>query len=444
LRQLADSCSNCCDQLAAKQKPEDEDDRAGTGWLKILTCGWSLSAPGSFLVVAVVLTLVSNLSAADWPQWRGLNRDGHSAETINTDIWNPAPPVAWYAEVGIGFSSMAIADGRVYTLGNKDDTDTIFALDETTGKLVWKHSYPAPLDPNLFEGGPTATPTIVDGQLFSFSRRGELIALNAKDGTVQWTVNLKEKTEANIPAWGFASSPLRWGELVIVNSGSAGTALNAKTGEIVWHSDNSDDAGYTSPFLMGKGDKAVVAIASAKAVSGVKPATGELVWSHRWITRYGVNAADPIPVGDKLFISSGYAKGSALLNLSGAEPDEVWRARDLRNQMSPGVLVDGHIYALDGDAGSDTKFLCIEAATGTVKWSQDGLSSATVIAAGKHLVILSGKGELLIVPAIPEEFEPISRMEVIDGKCWTIPAIANGNLYVRNATGTLKCLKVSK
>lgn len=410
---------------------------------------WALTLSGMMVLLAGAncdqVCANDGGDSTDWPQWRGAGRTGVVATILDVAEWGDRQPQQlWEAEVGTGFSSIVVSAGRAFTVGNMDDHDVVWAFDAATGKVLWKHSSAAPLDPNLFEGGPTSTPTVVDGRVYTLSRRGEVRCLTAAEGQLLWSVDVRELTEANLPSWGFASSPLVIENRVLLNVGSAGLALEAKTGALLWKSDNSDDAGYASPVPIVLHDRDQMLIASGKAVSAVDIATGKVAWSYRWITRYGVNAADPHVIGEYVLLSSGYAKGSTLLKLTEAEPEEVWRSRALRNQMSPGVVIDGHLYAVDGDAGDETSLRCVNVMSGEVTWTADDLGSATLIAAGGHLLVLSGSGELVVVPAISEKFEPVFRQQLLTGKCWTPPALAGGNLYVRNAAGHLVCWKVSK
>lgn len=378
---------------------------------------------------------------ADWPQWRGPHRNGVVPALNLRNSWGESgPPVVWTAEVGTGFSAVSIADGRAYVLGNTADIDTVWCLDARTGDVIWQVSYAAPLDPNLFEGGPTSTPTCDGSDVFTFSRSGLALCLDALTGEERWRVDVPAECDVNVPSWGFAGSPVAVDDRVLLNAGSSGVALDRGSGQVRWKSDNSDDAGYATPVLTTLDGRQGALVLSGKALHAIDPASGEELWAHRWITRYGVNAADPLVQDDLIFVTSGYAKGTALLRATAAGAEELWRMRDLRNQMSPGVLLDGFVYAVDGDAGDDCRLKCVEFATGAVRWEESGLGSATLIASGKTLVILSEDGELVLAAASPDSFQPVARAEVLDGKCWTPPALADGHVYCRNAAGRVVCV----
>ncbi len=385
----------------------------------------------------LLLAAAATLNAADWPVWRGPSRDGISSEKLaGTTVKK-----AWVAQIGIGFASFTVAEGRVYTTGHADGKDTVFCFDAASGKEVWKHTYSADLGDKYYEGGTSATPTLEDGKAYHLSRWGDLFCFEAATGKIVWQKNIQQETEADIPDWGFAGSPLVAGNLLIVNVGKAGTAVEKATGKIVWKSDKAN-SGYCTPYPIAVNGKAQVVLSSGRAYKGVDPTSGAVLWEHTWSTSYGVNAADPILSGTQLFISSGYNKGCALLDLASAEPKEVWRSRVMKNQLNASVLIDGHLYGSDGDTDKSASLKCIDFATGTEKWSDAGVGFCSLIAADGKLIILTAKGELIIAKASPAKFEPISRTPVLSGRCWTAPVLANGHIYVRNAAGDMQCLAV--
>ena len=363
----------------------------------------------------LLITFATTTFASDWPVWRGPARDGISAEKLTgTEVTK-----LWDAQVGIGFSSFTVADGRVYTTGHADGKDTVFCLDAVSGKPVWKHEYAADLGDKYYEGGTSATPTIEAGKAYHLSRWGDLFCFDAATGKVIWQKNIQKETGADLPDWGYAGSPLVAGSLLIVNVGKSGTAVEKATGKTVWTSDTAS-SGYCTPYPITLNGKAQVVLSSGRAYKGVDPASGSVLWEHTWSTSYGVNAADPILSGTKLFISSGYNKGCALLDLASAEPTEVWRSRVMRSQFNSCVLIDGHLYGSDGDYDKPNAFKCIDFATGTEKWSEAGVGFCSLMAtADGKLIIVSAKGELIIAEANPAKFEPISRTPVLKGRCWS-------------------------
>lgn len=388
--------------------------------------------------LALLITFTAIASAADWPVWRGPNRDGISTEKLTgTEVKK-----LWETNIGIGFASFTVADGRVYTTGHADSKDTVFCFDAATGKEVWKHDYAADLGDKYYEGGTSATPTLENGKAYHLSRWGDLFCFDAATGKIVWQKNVQKETEANIPDWGFAGSPLVHGDLLILNVGKAGAAVEKATGKLVWKSD-TDNAGYCTPYPITVNGKAQVVLSSGRAYKGIDPSNGAVLWEHTWSTSYGVNAADPILSGTQLFISSGYNKGCALLDLASSEPKEVWRSRVMKNQFNSSVLIEGHLYGSDGDESKNSSLKCIDFATGTEKWSDAGVGFCSLMAADGKLIIVTAKGELIIAKANPAKFEPISRTPVLSGRCWTAPVLSNGRIYVRNAAGQMACLSVN-
>jgi outer membrane protein assembly factor BamB len=387
---------------------------------------------------ALITNVALGASGVDWYRWRGPDLNGISKETGWQAQW-PAegPKGLWKASVGTGFASFSVSGGHVYTMGNAKDTDSTFCLDARTGAVIWHHSYPCPLDPKNFEGGPCATPTVMDGRVYTFSRKGDLFCLDAAKGTVIWSKQLNRELGLEIPTWGCASSALVEGETVVVNMGSAGVALGKKSGKVVWVSAKSAGA-YATPVPLTIGGDLCLAILSKQSLVAVKAASGQEVWSYPWKTDYDVNAADPIVAGDKVFISAGYNHGGCLLKISGPAPEKVWENKNMRNHFDSCVLWEGYLYGPD-----DNGLRCLAFDTGDLKWTDGGFGKGSLMVADGKLVGLSEKGELIIAEATSAAFKPISRAKVLTGKCWTMPVLSNGHIYCRNAVGDVVCVDVS-
>jgi outer membrane protein assembly factor BamB len=395
-----------------------------------------------FLSKAAILALAAlgaiSANGTDWPRWRGPALNGISSEKGWQANW-PAegPKQLWRTSVGTGFASFSVSDGRVYTMGNSNNTDTTFCFDARTGKIIWRHSYPCPLDPKNFEGGPCATPTIADGRVYTHSRKGDTYCLDATRGTVIWSKNLNKELGLAIPTWGSATSVLIEGKLAVLNMGSAGVALDRDSGKVVWVSDKTVGS-YATPVPVAIGGDQFVAIATRQSLALVKLADGKEVWSYPWKTSYDINAADPIVSGDKIFISSGYNHGGALLKVTAQGAEKIWENKNMRNHFNSCVLLDGYLYGPD-----DGGLRCLDFDTGDLKWTYREFGKGSLMAADGKLVALSEKGELIIAQASPAAFEPISRAKVLSGKCWTTPILSNGRIYCRNAVGDVVCLDVS-
>jgi outer membrane protein assembly factor BamB len=285
-------------------------------------------------VSALAFLTLTAVSAEDWYRWRGPDLNGISKETGWSTSWpNEGPKRLWKANVGTGFSSISVSHGRAYTVGNRNERDTIYCFDANTGAEIWKNTYPAPLDDHYYDGGPSATPTVDGDKVYHLARRGGLFCLDAATGNVLWSKNLHGELGVKIPEWGFASSPLVEGELLILNVGNAGAAINKTTGAVVWAS-GKGSAGYSSavPFSVGTERYAVLFLRESVAAVNVK--TGKELWRQTWKTSYDVNAADPIISGNEIFISSGYNKGAALLRILSNQPNVVWQNKNMRNHYN--------------------------------------------------------------------------------------------------------------
>lgn len=390
------------------------------------------------VVVGAWISAGSNAAhAADWPHFRGPNRNGISSETAWNAQFGSNPRKLWTAQVGEGYSSMAIVGGRLYTMGNAGNQDTIWCLDAMTGRVVWKYSYPH--EPGgAGYSGPRATPTVADGRVYTLSNLGRAFCLDAANGRVIWQADLRAQTGAAVPQWGFAGSPLVEGGLVIYNLGEAGTAVDKATGRIRWKS-GSGPSGYATPVPYVLGGRRLVVIFGAKSVFAVDPATGRKTWEHPWNTMYDVNAADPQFAGTDVFISSNYNRGGALLRTASGRPQVVWENREMRTHFNAVVIVGGHLYGND-----EGRLRCVDLRTGAGRWEMRGMGKGGVIAAGGKLIGITERGELFTAEATPMAFREISRAQVLRGTCWTQPALANGIIYVRSHEGELAAIDVRK
>lgn len=388
--------------------------------------------------LAVLALSLCAVPAADWPNYRGPDHNGISQETGWTSEW-PAdgPKILWKAKVGMGFSAIVVANGRAYTQGNTRDVDTIFCFDANNGTSLWKHTYAAPLDPKYYEGGTSATPTVDGDRVYTVSKRGLIHCLNAADGKVVWATNLMAGLQVKMPTWGFAGSALIEGDLVILNLGGAGTALDKRTGKVVWTS-GLEEAGYSTPVPVEIAGERAVLLALQEAVAAVKVKDGKELWRFPWKTQYDVNAADPILVGTKVFVSSGYNHGGGVFDVSQSPVKGIWQNKNMRNQFATSVLWQGHLYGVD-----DAQLRCVTFDTGEVKWTDKVSGKGSLIIADGKLVVLSERGELLVAKPSPDGFQPLARAQVVGGKCWSAPTLANGKIYVRTGPGDVVCVDVS-
>ncbi len=397
----------------------------------------------SFFIAFLLASISRGIVVADdWYRFRGPALTGISVETEWSHDWgDDGPKILWRAMVGTGFSSVTISQHRLYTIGNENNVDTVHCLNVDTGQEIWSHSYASAIDPNEFDGGPTSTPTIDQGKVFTLSRSGDLFAFEKETGEVRWSKNIATETGVRVPAWGFAASPLVHGRMLILNIGDAGSAVDKETGTVIWSSADKD-SGYSTPVPFQNNRHDGVILGSARSYVCVDAASGEELWRQRWLTTFGCNAADPITSGKHVFLSSGYNRGSALLDVSGESPIIVWKHKDFQNQLSSSVLIDGQIYGVSGDVAAGAKLTCIDMMTGEVRWRNDSLRVGSLSAAGQRLIVISDSGELVIVQATPRECRVLARHSLLDGKCWTAPVLSGGRIYVRSAGGEVVCADV--
>lgn len=376
----------------------------------------------------------------EWPEFRGPDRDGISKDAA----WDPValasgPKVMWTTEVGAGYSSVAVYGDRVFTAGNKNNQDTLYALALKSGEVLWSHSYPC-------QGGsypgPRATPATDGDWVYMLSRDGRLLCLDAKSGVVKWEKPLTQEFGSKNLTWGFSGSPIIKGELLLVNAGESGLVLNRKTGAKIWASP-AGMGGYAAPVLFKDGKEDRLAIFGSKALHIVDLETGKKRAQFPWATSYDVNAADPIIHDGKIFISSGYGKGCSLVDISGSAPRQIWGGTVMRNHFSSCILIDGFLYGFDGQAGNGT-LKCVEFMTGVEKWSER-IGHGALSAVNDHLVALNDGGDLFIIKASPSGYNLVaSAKKVLEKTCWTAPIMCHGIIFARNDKGHLVAIDVSK
>ncbi len=383
--------------------------------------------------------------ATDWPSWRGVNRDGITPEVNwNSDWPADGPTRVWKANVGVGFSSMVVADGRLFTMGWETNQDRVTCLDAVTGIVQWTYTYPEALADKMYEGGPNSTPLVVGSRVFTASKMGNLHCFDAATGKVLWNLDLGKTIGASVSMWGISGAPvLANAETLLVNYGPQGVAVNPTTGKQLWDSGKKKDMSFTAPVIASLDGKDTALFHMSEELVAVDPATGKTLWKSKFGQGYRTHCSDPIVSGDRIFISSG-DDGGELLQISNGAAKRVWKNKNLSTFTGTAVLIDGHLYGHEtgGYKKDNQELRCLDFASGEIKWGEKGFGQGSIIASGNRLIVLAENGELSIVRANPGRFELISRTQAIGGKCWTSPILANGRLYVRNAKGDLVCLDV--
>ncbi len=376
------------------------------------------------------------IESFNWPYYRGINHDGISEET-NLNIDNLEK--RWQVNVHTGFSGVTVVDNALFTMGNKDDQDIVYCLDAANGKIIWTHAYECKLDPNLYEGGPNATPTIHNGKVYTLSKEGHIFCLDQATGKTLWSRHAVNEFKAKPPSWGFSSSPTIVGDHVIYNIGAKGLALHKDTGKAVWSS-KGKSAGYASAMPYNTMGKVGILMFTGDELKSLNPLDGKEHWSYPWKTSYNVNAAAPIVFSNYVFISSGYNEGCTVLDVSHSRVKELWMNKKLRNQFNSSILSKGKIYGIDGNSGRRNKFVCLNSIDGAVFWSKKDFGFGSLILADKKLFALRENGELVIVEARRDKYSELARKKILNGRCWTVPTVCNRKLYARDAEGVLVCL----
>ena len=397
--------------------------------------------PLTIAALAVVsgFCVLQNPARADWLHYRGPAMNGVSTEKgWNAQFPATGPKQLWKVELGIGTASVTVAGDRVYSMGNQNGNDVIQCLDAKTGAKVWRHQYPLDLDPNMFEGGPRSTPTLDGGRVFTVSHQGDIWCLDAATGKKVWYKHFQGDFGGRRPQWGFAGSATVDGNAVLFDVGGKGAstvALDKATGNLLWKS-GDDEAGYASPVVATIGGKKTIVVLKAGHLVGLDASGGKELWRSEWKTDYDVNAATPIVLGDRILISSGYNHGAALIGISGGKTRELWKNKSLRSHFNSPVVVGDSIYGVDGNAGGGN-LVCLDLASGAVKWTEKSTKGGSLISADGKLIVLTEKGELVMADATPAGFHAISRAPVTSGRCWVQPVLSGSRLFLKNNAGAL-------
>jgi outer membrane protein assembly factor BamB len=407
----------------------------------------SLPLAGLLLVGSV------HAAAADWPGWRGPARDAISPDIGLLTRWPAGGPPLLYRATGLGsgLSSVALVNGRIFTMGDRSQDQYVMALDQKDGKILWSTKVgPAWVDEY---GGPRATPT-VDGKLvYALGTEGDLVAVEAATGKEQWRRNLpRDFGGSMMSGWKFSESPLVDGPRLVVTPGARGAglvALDKLTGKEIWRTElpaslgpaGKDGAGYSATVIsQGAGVKQYVQL-MGRGLVGVRATDGKLLWSYNRVANNVANISTPLVKGDLVFASTGYQTGSALVKLTksgdGVSAQEVYflDGRTFQNHHGGMVLIGDHVY---GGHGQSKGFpIAIELATGKVAWGGDirnaGSGSAAVTYADGHLYFRYQNGVMVLIEATPDGYKEKGSFEIpdVDDPSWSHPVVLDGRLYLR-------------
>jgi outer membrane protein assembly factor BamB len=402
--------------------------------MKIVRSLYSPSvALATVALLAALPAVVSNRTMDDWPQWRGPNRDGRSAETGLLKAW-PAggPPLAWRTTgAGEGYSSFATSGGRLYTLGARGGTEYVLAFDVASGKRLWEAAHGTRFS-NDRGDGPRATPTIEGDRVYAFGASGDLSVLDAATGKVHWTVNvLKEYRGSNIQ-WGLSESPLVLEDRILVNAGGTIVALKKTDGKPIWKT-AGDEAGYSSAVVHKAGNISQAIYFTGSRVIGVDVNSGRQLWSYRQVANNVANIATPVVRGNRVFVSSDYGTGSALLELTASGSDvsakEVYFTRQMKNHHATSILVGDHLYGFDSAILTALRF-----DTGEVAWQNRSVGKGSLTFADDRLYLYSEGGVVGLAEASPAGYREHGRFELKTGRLptWSHPVVSGGKLFLRD------------
>jgi hypothetical protein len=371
-------------------------------------------------------------AGADWPGFRGPERDGIIRGVRIATDWSQSPPVElWRRPIGPGWSSFAVRGDRFYTQEQRGNDEIVACYNMTTGKPVWTHRDAARFYESNGGAGPRATPTLGDGRVYTFGATGILNALDADDGSVVWSRNAASDTGTKLPGWGFSSSPLVIDNFLVIAAGGTLAAYDRANGEPRWYGPKADCC-YSSPHRVTLGGVTQIVLMNGPGVVSVAPADGKVLWQH------------PLPTGGRIVQPALTAEGDLLISVGegsdlyriavaqgtgGWTVAERWTSEGLKPYFSDFVVHKGHAYGFD--AG---KIASIDLKDGARKWAGGSYGSGQLVLLPDQdvLLVVSEQGELALVGAAPDRFTEIARSPAIKGKTWNHPVLAGDVLLVRN------------
>jgi outer membrane protein assembly factor BamB len=404
---------------------------------RLLSFAAALCLAAQATVSSQPASTASQSATVEWFQWRGPNRDGISPETGLLQDWpKSGPPLAWRANgVGNGYSSFSASNGRLYTLGARGSNEYVLALDRATGTKAWEH-----LNGRRFQNdrgdGPRSTPTIDGDRLYVLGGSGDLTCLDAATGKKIWSINIVSKFGGVNPYWGYSESPLIVGDRILVNAGGRRASIVAiakADGATLWQQ-HSDGAGYSSPMLMKTGSLNQVIFFTESHTLAVDPRDGRLLWSYAKANNGTANIATPIVRGTRVFVSSDYGTGAALLDVRAAgnlaTANEIYFTRDMRNHHASSVLVGDHVYGF-----SSSILTALQFDTGQIAWRDRSVGKGSLIYADNRLYLYSEDGVVGLAEANPAAYREHGRFTLAQQNglpTWSHPIVSGGFLIIRD------------
>jgi outer membrane protein assembly factor BamB len=396
----------------------------------------------SFLLTPFVVAFLASLAQGEWPQWRGPNRDGVSAETGLMKSWpEGGPPRVWlFEECGVGYSAPAVVGDRLYTLGARNDEEQLIALDVKTGKEVWQAPIGQMLE-NNWGNGPRGTPT-VDGKLiYALGAQGNLVCARADNGVVVWTRAMQD-FGGKIPTWGFAESPLVYEDKVLCTPGGddgAIVALDKKTGNEIWQMKGITPKAHYSSIVKADreaGPQCVQLLVDQ--VLGFNPDDGKVLWSHPWPGEVAV-IPTPIVRDQFVYVTTSYGVGCMLVEVADDyNVKKVYDNKTMKNKHGGVILLGDHLYGYSDDIG----WVCQELKTGKRVWRErEALGKGSIAYAdGRFYCLGEDEGDVVLIEASTEgwkeqgrfKLDPLTDQRKPQGKIWTHPVVCDGKLYLRD------------
>ncbi|MFC1707339.1 PQQ-binding-like beta-propeller repeat protein [Planctomycetota bacterium] len=378
---------------------------------------------------------------ADWPCWRGARNDGRSRVAGIRKDWSSGLTKLWevsylcQGRTAGTWSAPVIQGNRLVVPGRDKGRDLVFCLDPKDGTLLWLGSYEAPAKTGHGPGA-RATPSIDGDRVYTFGRSGDLACWRLHDGEEVWRVNVRD-AGGDEPKWGFSSSPLILGHLVLVQAGGTARtiAYDKMTGEVVWKT-GKGPAGYASFATMTLGERIQLLAFHGTGLAGLDPKDGGELWNVPWKTSYDVNATTPVVEADSVLITSAYGTGCALIKIADSGPQVVWQNQTIASHHSDPHVIEGYVYTYSGSSHQNRGALkCVDLATGEEQWSTGEVGWGTATYVDGHLLCMDIKGNLFLVKPDPSEFKKVAELRNglgdTRGPTWTIPVVANGRLYLR-------------
>lgn len=394
------------------------------------------------LILFIVYSLTVSTAAAQlFNTWRGPARDGHYSEKGLLKQWpENGPALLWvYENLGIGFSSPVVANGKVYVTGMEDDMGFVYIL---SNKGVLEKKYPYGKEDKGQFPGTRSTPTIIGNLMYIAASQGDLVCMDLNTGQKVWSKSLFSDLDGANITWGFTENMIIDGDVIYVSPGGKKhniVALNRKNGDIIWSNDDKDGlSAYGSPLIINHHGKKILVSMMANNVIALDASNGKLLWSFPYANRYSVHPNTPIYKDGELYFFSGYGMGGYKVRISndGKSITQVWENKQLDNQLGGVVLIDGFIY---GAGDRNRRWFGVNWETGEVVSETRGIDKGTIIAADGLMYAYTERGELALLKPNKGEIEVISKINITHGsnQHWAHLVINNGVLYVRHGNAIM-------